>query len=211
MSAPRYLLKRMGTPSGPLAELWAWLFNRANAGQNAAAVEALELRGTEHVLDVGFGGGASFPLLLRALPNGHVTGVDPVKEMVVRARRKWEHEVSSDRLRLQISSAEDLGGEGPRFDAALTVNTVYFWRDLQTGFRKIQRVLAPGARFVVCVVAPEVLKGMGFPRMDFRAESAEFYADQLSATGFENVERRTAKTLKPATLIVAHCSAVSSG
>lgn len=77
MGLPKYILRRLGTPSGMLSSVWAWLFNRSNRRENEAAVRALDLKGDERVLDVGFGGGASFPHLLSAVPEGRVIGRSP--------------------------------------------------------------------------------------------------------------------------------------
>lgn len=207
MGMPRYVLRHAGTPSGPLARFWAWMFNRANATENAAGVGALELRGAEHVLDIGFGGGASFPALLEALPEGRITGVDPVEEMVLRARRKWKHALASEKLALQVAKADDLKGAAHRFDAALTINTVYFWPDLKAGFAEVRRVLAANARFVIGVAEPELLQKVGFPGMNYRVEPAEFYAEQISAAGFTNVEVRSPEIRKPVKLVIGSAPA----
>lgn len=141
MALPKYLLRRLKDPSGLLARVWAWLFNRSNAPENEAAVRALDLAGDESVLDLGFGGGASFPHLFEALPDGTIIGVEPVAAMIERARSTWAEDVASGRLELRPGSAADLGLPAGSIDAALTVNTVYFWSDLAAGFAELRRVL----------------------------------------------------------------------
>lgn len=203
MGLPKFILHRLETPSGLLSRLWAWLFNKSNDRENEAAVRALELDGDESVLDLGFGGGASFPHLLAALPDGDIVGVEPTDEMIERARKKWADEIAAGRLDLRSGSASDLGLSDDSVDAALTVNTVYFWRDLAAGFAELKRALVPGGRLVVSVVDPDTLRQLGFEKVDHRTQPADFYAEQLDAAGFVDVGVEPLDFDKPCSLVTA--------
>ena len=66
--------RQLSDPSGYGGRLVAVLMNRGNRDLNARAIDLLDVRSGTHVLDLGFGGGLTFPMLLGRGPT--VTGVD---------------------------------------------------------------------------------------------------------------------------------------
>lgn len=136
---------QFGRPTGRAATVVALILNAVNKPLNRATVDALQLTGGEHVVDLGFGGGIAFPALLRAVgTNGRVTGVERSTELVTRA-------LARGRGRVQVleGSAEKLPLAENSVNALMTVNTVYFWPDLEPCFAEIARVLSPGGRLAV--------------------------------------------------------------
>jgi hypothetical protein len=71
------------------------LMNRHNAKLNAFAVQQLNLTASDRVLEIGFGGGATLPLLIKQV--GFVGGVDRSLDMVKRAKAIFSDAVSSGR------------------------------------------------------------------------------------------------------------------
>lgn len=104
-----------------------------------AAFAALEVRAGDHVLEVGFGGGELSALLIGA--GVRVTGVDISEAMVRRARRRFAREVNEGRAVFLVGDAAALPVEGERFDAACSVNAIYFWRDLDAVLVEFARLL----------------------------------------------------------------------
>jgi arsenite methyltransferase len=106
--------------------------NRGNRRINVRAVELLQPRRDERVLDLGFGGGLGLDLLLDR--TDHVVGVDRAGDMVAAARAARADAVASGRLTLLEGdvSAPPLADDS--VDGIVTVNTVYFWPDLPTAF-----------------------------------------------------------------------------
>jgi SAM-dependent methyltransferase len=113
---------------------------------NGVALELVAPAPGERVLEIGFGGGA----LLRMMRarGAEVAGVD-VSEAMVRRLRGFD---------VQVASAERLPFPGSAFDAAVSLNSLYFWPDPEAAFREIARALRPGGRQVICFAPPEVLR-----------------------------------------------------
>jgi arsenite methyltransferase len=187
MQFPEFLLRQLARPHGWFAPVTAFLLNRSNRDQIHRAITALELAPQHQVLDIGFGGGTSFPMLLRACARGKVAGVDPADTMVTRARRIWSREITAMRLQIEQGSAGALPWDEASFDRVLTVNTLYFWEDLEAGLHEIRRVLAPGGVFLASVLPPETLTRWGYVAQGFRVEAPRFYAEALRAAGFDEV------------------------
>jgi ubiquinone/menaquinone biosynthesis C-methylase UbiE len=188
---PSFVLDQLSRPSGPLASLTAALLNGGNARTILAGVAALELRPGQRVVDVGFGGGLSLPLLLRAVGQpGQVFGIDISEEMLARVRRVLIVPRLQGRLRLERAPVESLPLGDGSFDAAMSLNTIMFWTDLDDGMRELARVLAPGGRLVLGLPEPDDLRLAGFATRGFRIVVPERLADRLPRYGLELVELR---------------------
>ena len=114
------------------------LMNRHNAKLNAFAVQQLNLTSSDRVLEIGFGGGVTLPLLIKQA--GFVGGVDRSLDMVKRAKAIFSDAVSSGRAEFRQGTVEALPFEVSSFGKVCTVNTVYFWSSLDAGFFEIHRV-----------------------------------------------------------------------
>jgi arsenite methyltransferase len=187
MQFPKFLLRQLSGPHGWFAPVTAALLNRSNADQIERAIAALDVARQHKVLDIGFGGGRSFPTLLRVCSEGLVAGIDPADAMVRRARRVWSRQIESGRIQIEDGSVSSLPWSDHHFDRVMSVNTVYFWGDLDVAFREVRRVLAPGGAFLISILPAETLEGWGYARQGFRVAAPDFYAKAFRAVGFGNV------------------------
>jgi ubiquinone/menaquinone biosynthesis C-methylase UbiE len=88
--SPRSVAQRYDRLSG-LIPLFDWLFFQP-PGFRAKAVDRLDLRPGEHVLEIGCGTGRNLPFLSKAVgPHGRVLGVDLSPGMLARARALCDH------------------------------------------------------------------------------------------------------------------------
>jgi SAM-dependent methyltransferase len=187
MQFPEFLLRQLAQPHGWFAPITAWLLNRGNGDQIQRAIAALELASHHKVLDIGFGGGQGFPTLLRVCSEGKVAGIDPAETMVRRARRIWSREIEAMRLQIEHGSVSSLPWDEGRFDRVMTVNTIYFWEDLEAGLHEVRRALAPGGAFLISVLPPQTLERWGYTGQGFRVAAPSFYAEAFRAVGFDEV------------------------
>src|SRR5262249_56282552 len=82
-------------PRGFFGGLIGFLMNRHNARMNAFAVKQLSLRPDDHVLEIGFGGGATLPALIAGAK--FVVGVDRSADVVGWAKSKYARAISDGR------------------------------------------------------------------------------------------------------------------
>lgn len=189
---PSFLLKtvsrQLGGPAGPLGSVVAGVLNRANAGPIKAAVEALELTGSEVVADIGYGGGIGLDLLLDRASTVH--GVEPSTSMIERTRKARASAISSGRLLLHGARMEALPFDDGALGGWITLNTVYFVEDLDPAFVELRRVTATAGRGVVGIADPEFMTKLPFTRHGFILRPVGDVAASLEAAGFA-VEVRT--------------------
>lgn len=172
--------RQLSHPSGVAGRVIAALMNRGNRDLNARAIDLLDVRPGDRVLDLGFGGGATFPVLLRR--GGTVIGVDRAGDMVHAARDRYRTEVAAGRVVVQAGDIAALPLEDGGADRILTVNTIYFWPDLPPALRELRRVLVPGGRIVIGIRDGSVMDRVT-PDLFTLRTPAEI-CDALSAAGF---------------------------
>jgi arsenite methyltransferase len=162
--------------------------NRGNRGLNDRAIGLLDVKPGSRVLDLGFGGGVTFPALLER--GAAVVGVDRARDMVDAAKVKHRADVEAGRLTVLVGEVETLPLQDAALDRVLTINTVYFWQDLAAGLRELHRVLAPGGMLVIGIRDGSVMKQVSPDVFTLRSPGA--LAAALEAAGFEEVVVKTA-------------------
>lgn len=166
--------------------------NRGNRGLNARAIDLLDVGADTRVLDIGFGGGLTFaPLLARGAT---VFGVDRAADMVEAAENRHRQAVAAGRLILRTAEVQDLPLEDAAVDRVLTVNTVYFWPDLDLALREVRRVLAPGGRLVIGIRDGSVMQQVS-PEV-FTLRTPEELRSATKAAGFSVVRVSSAPDRK---------------
>jgi arsenite methyltransferase len=166
--------------------------NRRNRRLIEACVEAISPEVGTAVADVGFGGGAGLGLLMERVGlTGVVTGVDPSAEARDQAARRFADELDLDRLRIVAGSADALPLETASQSGVITVNTVYFWPDLDRGLRELRRILAPGAPLAIGIGAVSVQRRMDFDSRAQRVIDAGALAGAMSGAGLTRISTAT--------------------
>jgi SAM-dependent methyltransferase len=194
MALPAFVLDQLGHPHGRLAALTGFVLNRANAKAIREAVVMLDPRAGQRIVEVGFGGGYSLSLLLRAVgAEGHVSAFELSDELLARARRRFIVARMRGRLNLDHAAIEQLPLADASMDAALSMHTIFFWTDLERGLDELARVLRPAARLVLGLAEPDHLRDAGFAEHGHRVIVPEQLAAMLPGHGFESVEIRPAR------------------
>ena len=198
----RTLSRQLGGPSGPLGSLVARMLNKGNGPEIAAAVEALDLTGSEEVADIGFGGGLGLDLLLdQTRDGGRVHGIEPSPDMLKRARKAHPAHVATGRLALHQAGMESLPIADGALDGWISLNTVYFVEDLPTAFAELRRVLAPSGRGVLGIADPEWMSQQAFTKFTFTVRPMTDVVAALSAAGL-SVEQLPMRGSAPFRLLV---------
>ncbi|WP_460831644.1 class I SAM-dependent methyltransferase [Nocardioides hungaricus] len=141
-------------PQGPAGEAGARLMGRTGGPLAREAVDLLAIDGPHaRVVEIGFGPGVGLAALVRRVPRGHVTGVDPSAVMHRHAARRNAEAVRQRRLTLVRAEAAHLPFADDSFDAALMIDNLHFWPDPHAGLVELRRVLVAGGR-VVCAFSP---------------------------------------------------------
>jgi SAM-dependent methyltransferase len=148
MSIKRHLVKQAGNPRGIVghAEGWLFAYRPSNRRRNRWAVDLLDVRAGDRVLEVGFGPGRAIAELARR--SEHVYGLDRSAVMLRQASRRNEAAIRSGRVTLCAGAVEAQPFAGP-FDVILAVNSLGFWSHPGERLAQLRGTLAPGGRIAL--------------------------------------------------------------
>jgi ubiquinone/menaquinone biosynthesis C-methylase UbiE len=188
MCFDNFLRSQFGEPSGVFGALFvAPVLNVANRRLMRRTVELLDPCPSDRVLDVGFGGGYSLMALAGRVTTGKVAGVDYSRQMVDQAAGLLRQRRLASRVHVQWGDVADLPFRARTFHRALTVNSLYYWPDIDAGFREIARVLKPRGRVAVGFRSPMNLRPFTWSWDNFQVYEPEEVAGILRRTGFHVV------------------------
>jgi ubiquinone/menaquinone biosynthesis C-methylase UbiE len=200
---PRIVARQLSHPQGFLGRIIRLLMNRTNAQLNAFALRQLQLQSTDRVLEIGFGGGATLPLLLAG--SAFVAGIDRSLDAVESAKARFS--ALPERTEFRQGNVEAMPFPAASFDKAFTVNTVYFWTSLDVGFSEIHRVLKRGGTVVVGFLPKEWMDTMNFPTDIFTSRAPEDLLAALERTGFTGARIERPNSTTRWSVVVARTSA----
>lgn len=204
MRRPRFIAEQARHAKGPLGRLIAFIMAGETWSENLRAIDALDIDLTDHVLDIGCGHGRSLKRLAEQASRGHVTGVDPSDLMLDIARARNRDCVRNGRVDLAVSTAADLPFADARFDKALCIHVVYFWRDVPGSLRSIARVMKPGGQLALIFHSSANAGAVrSFPSDIYRFPSLGEVEIALAEAGFSVRDASAASAPKRPHLIVA--------
>lgn len=169
-----------------------WL-DRISRNMNRLALDALAISGRDSLLEIGFGGGGLLAMA-RVRTAGKLSGADISPDMVTRARRRFRRDPL---VSIVQAGAERLPFDTRSFDAACSLNSLYFWPDLAASLAEIARVLKPRGRLAICFEPPEELRKWPGHVHGFRPVTEAEVEAAMRAAGFESITRREGRGRKP--------------
>jgi arsenite methyltransferase len=185
-----FVARQLGHPQGWFGRtVLTRILNRGNNALIEAALDALHVESAQHLLDIGFGGGAALRLAAQRMASGRLTGVDASSDAVAFVEADLKALVESGRLALCVGDVRKLPFQAAGFDRVLSTNTVYFWPDLAAAVQEIRRVSLPGARLCLGFSdAPKMRQFDAITRHGFLLRSADEVERAVADAGFSHVE-----------------------
>jgi len=140
------------------------LLTRFGEGEfTLAALQKLDVREGERVLEIGFGTGNAILSLAESVGQaGHVFGIDISQGMYQVAQRKVEEAALAPRVTLIVGDARDLPCEPGEFDALFLSFTLELFDtpEIPKVLRECRRVLVPGGRMCVASLSKDQQLGL---------------------------------------------------
>ena len=133
-----------------------------NRRPNVLAVQALDIRTDDQILELGFGPGYAIARMAALAPEGIIYGIDQSVEMLAQAEARNRRAIHDRRVRLSLGRFEDLAFPDASLDKILAVNVAYFWEDVSRVVREVRRVLKPGGRMAVYVTGKRDMRNWKF-------------------------------------------------
>ena len=183
MAKPELIARQSRQPSGWLGEIVARVMAFDTVRANRIAVERLAVQADEAVLEVGCGHGRTLARIARARC-GFLAGIDPSDVMVRLARRRLRRWIDAGRAEVSLAASSALPYPDARFDTALAVHVLYFWKDAIADLREIRRVLRPGGRLLLGYRPRDAETLASLPATVYSLRSVEETEGLLAQAGF---------------------------
>jgi ubiquinone/menaquinone biosynthesis C-methylase UbiE len=161
---------------------------RETAAENTRALQLLDIRDGDAVLEIGSGHGDT---LARAavFTAGPLHGVDHSQVMHVGAIRRHRRLVSEGALEFRLGSSDNLPHADASFDKAYSVHTVYFWGEPLDHLREAHRVLRANGR-ILLGFRPAEDEGFAaaFPGEVYAIRRRSEVVQLMQASGFDIIQ-----------------------
>jgi SAM-dependent methyltransferase len=144
-------------PSGTIGSLVGWFMAIANDEPNRLAIDALQLKPTDRVLELGFGPGRGLRTIAAHVPDGSVFGVDQSEQMLRQATSTNQAAIGEGRVGLFKGPFRPLPWIDATFNKILLVNVAYFFDSDGQDMAEVYRVLKLGGRIVIYVTSRETM------------------------------------------------------
>ena len=183
MGLNKYLARQLGSPAGAGGRLIFSVMNRYNRPLYEETVRLLAPSNADSILDVGCGNGFVLNMLARQY-DCIFAGIDTSSSIIETASRRCHKHVESGKITLACQNAGTMSFADASFDKAYTINTVYFWENLNDTMLEIQRVLKPNGLFVNTLYSNETLSRFSHTRFGYRRFTVEELTHAGSNAGF---------------------------
>ncbi len=183
MAKPERIARQSRQPSGWLGEIVARVMSVETRGANRIAVERLAVQPGEAVLEIGCGHGRTLARIAQG-PAAFAAGIDPSDVMVRLARRRLRRSIDAGRAEVSLATSAALPHPDVRFDAALAVHVLYFWKDPVADLEEIRRVLRPGGRLLLGYRPRDAQTLAALPATVYSLRSVDDTEELLAQAGF---------------------------
>jgi SAM-dependent methyltransferase len=171
-------------PTGLAGQAAGWVMatRGSNRKRNRWAVDLLDVRPDDRVLEIGFGPGVAIAELARRAPRGLVCGIDHSEVMVRQATRRNAAAVGAGRVDLRLGSVARLPDDVEPFDKVLAVNNAMMWDDPAQRLRDLRALMRPGGRIAIALQP----RGPGTSGETADRAAVEI-SEQLTTAGFSDL------------------------
>jgi len=146
------------------------------------AVDTLEVRPADRLLEVGCGHGVAVSLVCERLTTGTITAIDRSPKMIEMATRRNREHVDAGRAVLEAVALEDADLGDRRFDKVFAFNVAPFWLQPDAALGAVRDHLAPDGLVSIFWdarhAAPERVQDLGNELAD-RLREGGFVVDRV--------------------------------
>ncbi|MGL4670197.1 MAG: class I SAM-dependent methyltransferase, partial [Methanobacteriaceae archaeon] len=145
--------------------------NRVNKKAYQTILDNISIENHDYILDIGFGNGYLINKLIKNInfnrENNKMYGIDISEDMVHKTYRKYKSDIISGLLNLEIANIQKMPFKDEFFNKIYTVNTIYFWENVDKSFNEVERVLKKGGLFFNVFYSKDWLDKLNYTKYGF--------------------------------------------
>jgi len=167
MNISKYISRQFSNPSGVGGKIASFIINRHNTEMYEETARILNIDNSDHILDIGCGNGYMLNLLAKRF-NANFDGIDISESILKSAQKRNRKFVQNGKMSFSVGVADKMPFKNSTFDKICTLNTVYFWEDLNATMQEICRIMKPNGLFVNTLFTNETLSRFPHTKYGYR-------------------------------------------
>lgn len=180
----KILAHQLSHPQGFLGGMILKLLNKKNSTIIRETLQLIPFKQDTEFLDIGFGGGLTFELISTVHPSVKMYGLELSDKAMAKAASNFKELINEGRLTIKQGIAQQIPFDDDQFDAVISINTVYFWDDVEAALGEIKRVLKPGGTFILSLREKDTLAKFKPTEFVFHHYATSELIDIFERTGF---------------------------
>ncbi len=162
--------------------------NEGNLHINLNTIGALNLATSDNILEIGMGNGFFVKDIFNVDSTIQYKGCDFSQIMVEEACKLNEHFIKNGQVNFLLASADKLPFDNEAFDKVFSVNTIYFWDNIELILSEIHRVLKPNGQITISVRPKSVMEHYPFVKFGFTMFTKDSLTNVLSTNNFKVID-----------------------
>lgn len=157
------MASQLSHPKGEEGIGVAEMMHASNFGMTKSTVQALQISTGNQILELGHGSGKHVPFILQQAEEINYDGL----EISVLMKSEAERFNSKEQVAFHLYDGHKIPFKDHYFQKALTVNTIYFWKDPLATLKEVERVLQPGGIFCIGFAQKQFMEILPFTKYGF--------------------------------------------
>ena len=180
----KQLAAQLSCPQGEHGVEVGHRMNLSNISMTQSSLYALDLNTNDRLLEVGHGNCGHLDFVYSTFGNIHYHGIEISETMYQEAINNNLHLSQKYPVKFYLYEGQKLPFQENYFDKILTVNTIYFWKDVRSFLKEIHRVLKPNGVFTIAFAHKSFMTQLPFVRHGFKLYSPEEVTTLLTSSSF---------------------------
>lgn len=179
---------QLSNPTGKKGVEVAQKMHEGNFGMTKLAVNLLNIKQQNSILEIGHGSCEHLPYILNKAPKVSYTGLEISKTMQQEAIKNLNNLVTSLNVNFDLFDGDNIPYKAKIFDKIFTVNTLYFWKNPHDFLQQIATILKPNGVFVVAFASKKFMEKLPFVKDKFRLYSKDDFKQLIEKSNFTIVD-----------------------
>ncbi len=179
------IAKQLRCPSGENGYDIAHAMNETNLGMTGETIHALSIQNNDSILELGHGNAKHLSKLFQQEENISYSGLDISPLMHNEAKRINSSFINSGKASFYHYKELPLPFKDQSFSKIFTVNTIYFWSDVELMLKELYRVLKPNGLCCITFIQKDFMATLPFTAYNFEFYTSKIVRDISSRTSFK--------------------------
>jgi len=184
----KILAAQMWHPHGIMGRMVATHMNKSNLRMNLETIAQIQPKPDDNILEIGMGNGYYVKNILSQSKLTKYFGIDISNTMVNESILLNDRLVRNNQALFIQANASNLTFIDEYFDTVFTVNTIYFWNDIQIVLSEVRRVLKTNGTYVLSLRPRSIMGSLPMTKYGFQSFSNEKIIESLESNGFTPIK-----------------------